>query len=398
MTPRCRGLGSMSCVGSSVPAVHAPGPKAGSIAKAALCCTMALLFPLLAACWTPAHAAEGLRKITSEATGQGASRQAWAAAAALSRGINLSVYAAPREGDWGLHMDPRWVDTLAKAGFRSVRLQVRWSNHAGTGLDAVLDESFARRIDALIDTLLARGMTVVLNTCFYSQFDGSPPEEGEEPVAPEAVRPRFIALWRQLAQRHARRSERLLFELYNAPRGDAQAWNALAAQAVATIRQSNPTRVIVLSPIASGAASLPQLVLPRDRHLIVSFHSREPREFTNQGLPWYPGADRWLGTPCCNAQQQQAMVHNLDLAKAWSDAQGYPVWLGSFGAASTAPMDSRARYLRAVRDAAEARGIAWTHVDFAANFNLREPPLDSGLYDVVKRRWHEPLREALLGP
>ncbi|MEY4561013.1 MAG: hypothetical protein RLZZ618_290 [Pseudomonadota bacterium] len=331
-------------------------------------------------------------------SGPGASRHAWASAAALSRGINLAVYAAPREGDWGLRMDDRWTDVLAKAGFRTVRLSVRWSNHAATGADARLDEAFAARIDRIIDALLARQLNVVMNVSFYSQLDGQPPEEGEALVAAAVVRPRFLRLWRQLAERHAQRSPRLIFELYNAPRGDAHAWNELSAAALAEVRRSNPERVVVIGAMSNEARNLPLLVLPRDPHLIVAFHNREPRRFTSQGSPWVAGADAWLGTDCCDASQLQALAQNLDRAQAWSEAHGYPVWMGSFGAVSTAPMASRARYLRAMRDAAEARGISWAHADFAANFNVVEPPLDSGLYDVVKRQWHRSLLDALLGP
>lgn len=331
-------------------------------------------------------------------TDRGASRKAWAAAAALSRGINLSVYAAPREGDWGLRMDDQWIDTLAKAGFRSVRLSVRWSNHAATGPDALLDEAFARRIDRVVDALLAHDLRVVLNMSFYSQLNGRPLEEGEVPVASGAVRPRFVNIWRQLAQRHALRSDRLLFELYNAPQGSALEWNSLAAAALAAIRQSNPARIVVIAPLHNEARHLVSLSLPRDTHLMVTIHNREPYPFTKQGLPWVPGSEKWLGTRCCDEAQRLDLARNLDVAKAWSETHRYPVWLGSFGATSAAPMESRARYLRLMRDAAEARGMSWAHTDFAANFNVRDPPLDAGIYDVVKRQWHPSLLNALLGP
>ncbi|KRD55516.1 hypothetical protein ASE52_04545 [Acidovorax sp. Root275] len=329
---------------------------------------------------------------------RGASRKAWAAAAALSRGVNLAVFAAPREGDWGLRMDEQWIETLAKAGFRSVRLSVRWSNHASAGPQAVLDEAFARRIDRVVEALLANDLRVVMNMSFYSQLNGWALHEGETPVAAAVVRTRFVNIWRQLAQRHAHRSDRLLFELYNAPQGNAQEWNRLAAVTVAVIRQSNPSRIIVIAPMRNDAANLPYLSLPRDAHLMVTIHNREPQTFTSQGSPWFAGSEEWLGTPCCNERQRLELARNLDRAKAWSDVHRYPVWLGSFGAASTAPMDSRARYLRQMRDAAEARGMSWSHADFAANFNVQDPPLDSGIYDVVKRQWHRSLLDALLGP
>lgn len=372
--------------------------------------SQALLLAVLLVCpglsLPNARAADiGVRPLPSGAPGavplgmeRGASRKAWAAAAALSRGINLAVYAAPREGDWGLHMDEQWIETLAQAGFRSVRVSVRWSNHASADAKALLDEAFARRIDRVVDALLARGLHVVLNMSFYSQLNGWPLEKGESAVAAADVRPRFVSLWRQLARRHAHRPDRLLFELYNAPQGSALEWNRLAAVTVAAIRQSNPARVIAIAPIGSEVANLAQLVLPGDPHIMATVHHREPRAFTGQGLPWVEGSQAWLGTTCCDDGQRLQLERSLDRAREWSARQRYPVWLGSFGAASMAPMDSRARYLRLVRDAAEARGMPWAHADFAANFNVREPPLDSGIYDVVNRRWHRSLRDALLGP
>ena len=124
----------------------------------------------------------------------------------------------------------------------------------------------------------------------------------------------------------------------------------------------------------------------------------EPRRFVSQGLPWHEGSGQWLGTTCCDAEQQKVMEQALDLAQAWSTAQDRPVWLGGFGASSNAPADSRARFLRTMRDAAESRGIPWAHADLAANFNVRDLPQDTGIYDVVKQRWHGPLLDALLGP
>ena len=326
-----------------------------------------------------------------------ASARAWAAAATLSRGINLSVMAAPLEGDWGLRYDPRWLDAIAQAGFRSVRLPVRFSNHAAVDAAARLDDAFAARIDGIVDGLLARGLALVLALCGYSQLDGQAPDRGERPVAAGLVRPRFIALWRQLAQRYAERSPRLLFELYNKPSGDAAAWNALARETLAAVRRWCPTRCVVLAPIGGAATALPQLRLPPDPDLLVMVHDAAPERFTRQGLPWVPGAQAWVGTGCCHAAQHAELTRALDLARDWSVRHGYPVWLGLFGATSIAAQDDRARYLRAVRDAAEARGLPWAHADLATNFNLRPPPLDAGLYDVVAARWQTPLLDALLG-
>ena len=73
------------------------------------------------------------------------SREACAVAHGLGRGINLgNMLDAPREGDWGVRLEPRFIE-LATRHFQTVRLPVRWSNHAAPTADARIDEAFARR-------------------------------------------------------------------------------------------------------------------------------------------------------------------------------------------------------------------------------------------------------------
>src|SRR3954452_16337228 len=77
-------------------------------------------------------------------------------AKSLGRGINLgNMLDAPREGDWGVKFDPAYVDKVAGT-FATVRLPVRWSNHAAPTVDAKIDEAFARHVDGIVDALLRR--------------------------------------------------------------------------------------------------------------------------------------------------------------------------------------------------------------------------------------------------
>ena len=98
------------------------------------------------------------------------SREACAVAHGLGRGINLgNMLEAPREGDWGVRLEPRFIE-LATRHFQTVRLPVRWSNHAAPTADARIDEAFARRVDGVVDALLARGVRVILNVHHYTQL------------------------------------------------------------------------------------------------------------------------------------------------------------------------------------------------------------------------------------
>ncbi|MBW8828340.1 MAG: cellulase family glycosylhydrolase [Burkholderiales bacterium] len=308
-------------------------------------------------------------------TGPGASRPAWAAAARLSRGIRLAGLLQ------GTPLDSGTISTIAKAGFRSVHLPVRWPDPP--------DEALARRIDATIDAMLAQDLVVVLDLRHGTRQAADPPAAGDAAAEAAWWQGRFVGLWRQVAQRHAGRGSRLMFEVSLPPEAvlPATQGNALLVQALRAIRQSNPARVVVAG--WPDAVNLPRLTLPDDRHLIVGIGNPEPYRFTRQGVPVVLGAAAWLGTSCCSPQEQQLMALPLNLAQAWSQEHRYPVWIESFASSRQAPLAQRALHARLMREAAEARGFSWAYGDFNAEF---------GIHDPASGRWQSPLLEALLGP
>ena len=330
---------------------------------------------LLAGALGAAPAAQAQPALAADAplgTGPGASRQAWSAAAGLSRGIRLAGFLQ------GPAVDSATIDTIVKAGFRSVHLPVRWPDPH--------DEAQARRIDAAIDAMLVQDLTVVLDLQPGTPAD--PPAAGEAAAEAAWRRQRFVNLWRPVARRHAGRGPRLLFEVSLPPNSvvPVEQCNLLLAQALHAIRQSNAVRVVAVGwPDALG---LPRLVLPADRHLIVAIANTEPYRFTHQGISSVAGAAAWRGTGCCSAQEQQLMALPLNLGQAWSQEHRYPVWIESFASSRQAPLAQRADHARVMRDAAEARGLSWTYGDFNAEF---------GIHDLASRGWQRPLLEALLG-
>ena len=317
------------------------------------------------------------------------SAQTCALAARLGRGVNLGdIYDPPQEGDWGQKMQPEFID-LATKHFKTVRLPVRWSNHASLDAAATLDEGFARRVDASIDALLARGVVVIVNVHHYNQLHGSALHRGEQEVAPEVVEARFLNIWRQLAERYKRKPDTLIFELLNEPHDklDGEPWNVLLRKALAVVRSSNPSRTVMIGPTSWGhPKDLPRLKLPADRHVIVGFHTYDPFPFTHQGASWLP-AKFPAGQPCCDETQRAQAVAPIEAAYQWSVKMGYPVHLGEFGTLNRAPMEARAAWARIMRDAAERRGIGWTYWGLVGGF---------GMWDAPRRQWHEPLRAALL--
>jgi endoglucanase len=321
----------------------------------------------------------------------GASAGAQAAAASLGRGVNFgNMLEAPTEGAWGLTVTDDFIGKAATAGFSSVRLPVRWSNHADAAAPYTIDPAFLARVEVIINKLLARNLTVVLNMHHYRQLDGDAPDAGEARVPDAVVDVRFVRMWEQIATKFQGAGDRLVFELYNEPHGrmNGEPWNVLAARTLGVVRKTNPDRVVILGPTHWNSANdLPLLKLPNDANLIGTIHDYNPFTFTHQGAEWVSPVLP-VGVTCCSAAQTADMVAPLDAAKAWSASTKYPVFVGEFGSYSKADSASRVTYTRAMRDAIESRGMTWAYWEFASGF---------GVYDPVALTFRQGLLDALLG-
>jgi endoglucanase len=294
----------------------------------------------------------------------------------LDRGINFgNMLDAPTEGAWGVRVEESFLNLVGERGFTSaVRLPVRWSNRASADAAARIDPTFFRRVDHVVDTLLARGCTVLMNMHHYRQLDGDKLDTGDTTVDPAVVQTRFLAMWDQIAQRYADRGERLIFEPYNEPHGQLEPhWNRLLSEVVARIRVSNPGRVLMVGPTMwNNALRLSELRLPDDENLIATVHHYEPFDFTHQGAEWHEPRLP-LGLDCCDAQQLSRIAAPLELARQWREQHGYPVVVGEFGAYGKAPAAARRRYLTALRREMEQRQLPWMYWELAAGFGVYDP-------------------------
>ncbi len=277
--------------------------------------------------------------------------------------------------------DPRHLDVVREAGIDCVRLPVAWSSHLGVRPPYAVDEAFFASVDRTVDAALRLGLDVVLDV---HHFDAVSTEVERE-------RPRFLALWSQIARRYAAVGPRLRFELLNEPHEPltAGAWNALLAEALAVVRSSNPARAVVVGPARWNTVdALPALCLPDDDHLVVTVHYYSPFRFTHQGAGWLDAADGWLGTTWGSKAERARVRADLERAAAWARVRGRPLFLGEFGTIANARMADRAAWTALVRSEAERLGIAWALWDLATDF---------GAFDPDRGAWRAPLRDALLG-
>ncbi len=63
-------------------------------------------------------------------------------------------------------------------------------------------------------------------------------------------KPRFLAFWKQIARRFNDAPNTVLFEILNEPNGwlTPRLWNEFLGEALRIIRETNPTRTVVIGP------------------------------------------------------------------------------------------------------------------------------------------------------
>jgi endoglucanase len=297
------------------------------------------------------------------------------------RGVNVLGYdpywtdASKRRFQW------RHLTEIRKAGFDFIRLNLQAFSH----MDAQnrLDPAWLAKLDDVVRHAQANHLGVIID-----EHDFNPCSEDLN-----VCRTKLSAFWSQVAPRFAKAPRNVAFELLNEPHDqlNGQPWNELFAQVLATVRTSNPTRIVVVGPTHwNSLKDLPLLKLPADPNLLVTFHYYEPFHFTHQGAGWAGEEVKKLhGVTWGTAADRAALDADFATVSAWAKANNRPILLGEFGAydKSGTPIEQRVGYIRAARADAESRGFGWAYWQFEGDFVV---------WDMQKQRWIEPIYKALL--
>jgi endoglucanase len=300
----------------------------------------------------------------------------------LGHGINLGNFLEQAgEHDRGRDLAAEDFSIIKQAGFATVRVPIGWSMHVAPTAPYTIDPAFLSKIDWVVAQAKKNGLIAILDYHNDNALMHDPDGQAD----------RFISTWRQIAQHFQNEPPTIVFELLNEPVDhlDAPHWNKLLVRALAAVRPTNPTRAVVIGPVAANDPGfLPALVLPEnDRNLIATFHYYNPMTFTHQGAGWIQGSDKWVGNTWGTEAEKQAIVSDFDRVKAWGRQHHRPIFLGEFGTFSKGDPDARARWTAFVVQTAEARHFSWTYWEFSAGF---------GAYDPVAHQWRRPLLDALI--
>lgn len=303
----------------------------------------------------------------------------------LGRGINMgNMFEAPNETEWGNPFKDDYFERIAQLGFNHVRIPIRWdvAARASQTEPYTINPVFLARIKYVIDKAITSKLYVVINMHHHEELFANP----------EKTKPRFLSQWEQIATFFKDYDQKLLFEVMNEPNTNLtpDLWNIYFADALKSIRKTNPARAVLMGTANYGGLSgVPNLKIPDDKNIILTVHYYNPFNFTHQGAEWIgTDAQNWLGTVWEDlAMERNQVISEFDYLNTLAKQKNIPVHVGEFGAYSKADIESRARWTTFLARWFEEQGFSWAYWEFSAGF---------GIYNPATQQYNTKLVDALL--
>lgn len=213
------------------------------------------------------------------------------------------------------------VNTLANLGARIVRFPVYFNNEPSLAV-------WFARIDAVLPTIAARNMVIVIDFHQFSNTDD------------------FVWRWGQVASRYRSNGANIWWDLLNEP--SLPDWRQVALRAAQAIRQvDNAHRIVVAvkgtttTPISSATP------LPGISNQAIEVHFYNWDDVQKNGRP-YPSAGR-------TREALRALLHECAVREA---ALGVPVYVGEVAITATHP--NAPRFLRDFTSICDDEGLGLT--------------------------------------
>lgn len=255
--------------------------------------------------------------------------------------------------------DRQIVEDFRDMGISHVRIRV----------EDDADEQLFSVLDRVIDDCLDCGVIPVLA---YQADDmkNQPTQKNIDRVAD---------WWQTVAERYRDKSYRLSFDLVievtDALNDKPELLNDIYEQMVSVIRQSNPDRILTISPrLRSDPAHLSDLEIPSDtnRYLMAEWHfyAAGPSK-TNEKKLWT------TGTPA----ERQLVQSKVGKALQWQRETGIPTWVGArmpgnYNDGNDYTLDEQLSFASFV-----AQTLEDAEIPFAVNS-------DTKFYERVEKRWY----------
>ena len=283
---------------------------------------------------------------------------------AMKRGVKPGEYVDPLEAETAWHNPPAarsLIHAVRDAGFGAIRVPVTWTQHMND--DGAVDPRWMKRVAQVVEWVLDAGMVCLLNVHHDAGAHGwlQATDDGGA---------RFDHLWRQIAERFAKCSHRLVFEAFNEMLDGKEHWtetgNDAAYEAhnrwhqrfVDIVRGSggeNVSRILSLQTYSAGNTqrTLSAFRMPTDTapgRIILQTHNYDP-----QGFCWLKSnhlRDTW-GTDA-DKREIDTLMGNLS---AFSQKHGAPLIIGEFGSEDKGNTDERVKHAKYFTQKAREKGF-----------------------------------------
>jgi endoglucanase len=329
---------------------------------------------------------------------------AWSAAKLMGVGVNIGntlENTTNWETGWG---NPRitreYVESLARLGFKTVRLPVAWDTYAKEG--RIVEDKLAR-VGEVVDWITAAGMFCVVNI----HWDGGWIDSSARDRFPKTyatfsaeAEQKYVAYWTQIANYFAGRDERLLFEALNEETNFEGAGSTKKAHAtltrvnqlfIDTVRKTggnNAKRLLVVTGYATDITKTTSsdYALPVDsvpHRMLISVHYYTPWQFAGmtKDESWGKMAPTW------GSKSDVAELNRLfDAMQEFCKRNDLPAFIGEFGATDKKETPSRVRWMLAVAEGALSRKMVPVLWETGGDISRKPPHAPSqALSEVLQK-------------
>jgi endoglucanase len=329
---------------------------------------------------------------------------AWSAAKLMGVGVNIGntlENTTTWETGWG---NPRitkeYVESLAKHGFKTVRVPVAWDTYARDG--RIADDKLAR-VGEVVDWITAAGMFCVVNIHWDGGWiDSSAKEKFSKTFATFSAEAetKYVSYWTQIATYFAGRNERVLFEALNEETNFEGAGSTKKAYAtltrvnqlfIDTVRKTggnNANRLLLVTGYATDITKTTSsdYVLPKDtvpHRLLISVHYYTPWQFAGmtKDESWGKMALTWG-----SAADLAELNRLFDAMQEFCKRNDLPAFIGEFGVTDQKEIASRVRWMSAVAEAALSRKMVPVLWDTGGDISRKPPYAPSAALSQVLQK------------
>jgi len=261
------------------------------------------------------------------------------------------------------------IESLARLGFKSIRVPVAWDTYA---VDGNIQPAKLGRVSQVVEWITGAGMFCVLNIHWDGGWiDSDKKDKFHDTFAtfsPQAEK-KYRSYWQQIASFFGGKNEKLIFEALNEETnfsGEGSPEKAYATLTrvnqlfVDTVRGTggnNAKRLLIVAgyttDITKTCAS--EYKLPKDTapgRLFISVHYYTPWQFCGmtEDADWGKMMLTWG-----NDDQMKELDRLFDMMKDFCTKNDIPAYIGEFGVTNKKEAASRVRWMSAVANAALSR-------------------------------------------